>query len=159
MKTILWVAGMILFSSFSARGQFFNSSHVPQAAKLVFHQQYPKARHTEWTKDEVGYQARFELHRKVLFVIYDTQGNSLAEVVEINKAKLPRRAKKQLHENYPSFSVQNSIMIKSPDGKVIYGTHVSRAEESYDLVFNLSGYIVSVVPAEVADGNELSEVD
>ncbi len=153
MKTSIYSVALILFLVNTADAQLFNSSHVPEAAKVSFHQQYPKAKHIIWTKDDQGYQAQFDLHHRTFYVLYDAGGNSIAEIIQISKDKLPRRAKKQLRNNYTSYAIENTIKIISNDGKVTYGTHIGGVEEGFDLVFNSSGFIVSVVP-EAADGSE-----
>ena len=148
MKTTVWAIGIILFFAASAKAQLSLTSTIPEAAKTAFHKQYPKANHVIWTMDKDGlvYQARFESHHKAFIAIYDRQGKSLGEVVEINKIKLPHRARRQLRDNYTSFAIEHAIMIKSTDGEVIYETFISRAEEAYELMFNTSGYLLSVTP-------------
>lgn len=145
---MLLIVSLTLFPGLSTKAQFFNSSHVPEAVKIAFHQQYPKAKHVNWTKQEIGYQASFQSRRKTLYVLYDNTGNPLAEIVEINKVNLPRRARRQLRNNYTSYAIENVIRIRSGDGKIMYGTHMGGVEEALDVVFNSSGFIVSIVPEE-----------
>jgi hypothetical protein len=150
MKTTLLTASLVFFFALSSQAQLFNSSHVPEAIKVVFHQQYPKAKRINWTKETDSYQASFVSHHRKYYVIYDNDGTSLAEIVEIHKVSLPRRARKQLRDNYTSYAIENVIKIKASDGKVLYGTHIGGVEEALDVVFNSRGYIVSVVPQEMS---------
>ncbi len=134
MKTTMLIASLSFFLILSSQAQLFNSSHVPEAVKVVFHQQYPKGKHISWSKENDTYLAGFTSHHKKYYVIYDTDGAPLAEIVEIHKVNLPRRARKQLHDNYTSYAIENVIKIKS-EGKVTYGTHIGSVEEALDVVF------------------------
>jgi len=154
MRTVLIILAGSLFFSLNANAQFFNSSHVPEAAKVSFHITYPHAKRILWSKDEQGYNARFDFNHKTYFAIYDGEGNSLAEVMELKKENLPARILKQLRENYKSFALKGAIMIKSIDGKVVYETHIVSKKEVYDLTFNISGYMLSAVPEVTAEGVE-----
>ncbi|NOT73985.1 MAG: hypothetical protein HOP08_03585 [Cyclobacteriaceae bacterium] len=150
MKTALCTTILSILITFSVNAQLFNSSHVPEEARVNFNLQYPKAKQTNWTKDTDGYQVRFRSGRHYIVAVYDLQGRSVAEILKISKDMLPTLARKQLRENYASYAIEDAVKIKSVDGRIVYGTHIGTAEESLELVFNDSGYMISITSDEIS---------
>ncbi len=99
-----------------------------------------------WSKEPEGYQAFFLLHSKPHYVLFDFQGNYVAEASSIKKGALPKRVRKHLRETYHAFRIQQSLVIKSNTGGLLYEARVTHGTEDYKLIFNDSGYILEVVP-------------
>src|ERR1700755_2735423 len=79
------------------QAQFFNASHVPKESKIILAELHPKlTSEVTWTKEPEGYEAAFQLHNKAHFVLFDFQGNYLAEASEISKRSLPKKIRKHL---------------------------------------------------------------
>ncbi|MBY0434153.1 MAG: hypothetical protein K2U26_08600 [Cyclobacteriaceae bacterium] len=143
MKTLIF-SFFGLFLAISSQGQFFNESHVPSSIKQAFQKQFPRSKEVEWSRDSIGYQVSFKQHGNLTVVEYAKFGNELVTVTKIHKAKLPKRVKRQLRDNYTTYALENAIKIISPEGEVIYETEIARAEEALALTFNTSGYLLSI---------------
>lgn len=144
MKNIL-IFTIALLASTSSFAQFFNSSHVPEGIKENLKKQFPHARKLEWSKEQNIYQAEFESDHKRIYVVYEPDGNQIAEIIEIHKAKLPRNIKRTLRKDYGQFGFVGANIILTGDKKG-FEAEVAKAEEAYNLVFNESGWLMSVEP-------------
>jgi len=133
-----------------ARGQFFNYSHVPKEARIVFHDLYPNAADVDWVKAPEGYEAGFVFHKRQRFVLFSSDGKYLGEISEIGKKSLPKRIRKHLRETYAGFRMENAAIIKTIAGEVRYEMQIGHAGEEYKLVFNDSGYVLEVLPIPLA---------
>ena len=143
MKTILLV---ILFGAIagSVSAQLLSNSQVPAIIKSDFDKQYPHAKKLVWMEEAQGYQASFETNSKKYFVIYDKNENAIVQTVELDKVKLPRNIRKQLHQNYNSFIVENVSKINSTYG-TFYVANIGRSEEALSLQFDNKGKLLDVL--------------
>ncbi|HWA35882.1 MAG TPA: hypothetical protein VG737_17185 [Cyclobacteriaceae bacterium] len=124
---------------------------MPTESKIILADLHPHlGSEVTWTQEPEGYQAAFVLRNKPHYVLFDFQGNYMAEASTISKKSLPKRIRKHLRETYRAFRIQQSIVIKSSSGDLLYETRVTRGAEDYKLIFNDSGYILSVLPLPVS---------
>jgi hypothetical protein len=146
MKSII-VFSILLFAGYTSSAQFFNSSHVPEGIKDNLKQHFPHAKKLEWSKEGEAYQAAFQSDRKRIYVLYSIDGSEIAEITEIPKAKLPHNVKKTLRKNYKTFGLVGANVIKTGNEKG-FEAEVAKADEAYNLIFNESGWLMSVEPVQ-----------
>jgi hypothetical protein len=147
---ILLPVGFLLVGA-TCSAQFFNASHVPTESKIILADLHPHlGSKVTWTQEPEGYQAAFVLHNKPHYVLFDFQGDYRAEASTISKRSLPKRIRKHLHETYRAFRIQQTIVIKSSSGAMLYEARVTHGVEDYKLIFNDSGYILEVLPLPVS---------
>jgi len=148
MKNSIILSILLLFlAGTSAFAQFFNSSHVPEGIKEKLKTQFPHARRLEWTKEADAFQAAFNSHHKRIYVLYSADGNEIAQITEIHKAKLPHNIRKTLRKNYNTFNLVGANVIQTGNEKG-FEAEVVKAEEAYNLMFNERGWLMSVEPVE-----------
>jgi len=136
---------LFLFVNVVAFAQFFNTSHVPEAIRENLEKQFPHLRNLTWSKEQGGYQASFDTHRKHIYVLYSLDGAEVAQVTEVHKARLPRNVRKTLKKNYNTFQLLGATKIESPEANG-YEAEIVKGAEAYELVFNERGWLVSVDP-------------
>jgi hypothetical protein len=140
-----------LLVGITCSAQFFNASHVPTESKIILADLHPRlGSKVTWSQEPEGYQAAFVLRNKPHFVLFDFQGNYIAEASSINKRTLPKRIRKHLRETYKAFRIQQTIVIRSSSGDMLYEARVTHGTEDYKLIFNDSGYILEVLPLPVS---------
>ncbi len=131
----------------SCQAQFFNASHVPKESKIILSDLHPKlGSNVTWTKEPEGYQASFLIHNKAHYVLFDFQGNYVAEASTITKRALPKKVRKHLREAYRTFRIEQSVVIVSSSGDLVYETTLASKTEEYKLIFSDSGYVLEVLP-------------
>lgn len=145
MKRIFLIVSIALtLGSASAQGL---PSETPAAVLEAFYAKFPLAKDISWTHENERYEAAFEMRRKMYFVTYDGIGGTVDQTVGINKSKLPHSIRKQLHHNYPDFTLETAARTDSTKGS-IYEAEIARSEQAFILVFSNHGNLLKVVPVD-----------
>ena len=128
MKKIMLFIALFAF----AQTAFAQSKKVPEAAKMAFAKDYPKADDVKWEMEDGNYEVEFEIaDDQEISVVYDANGAVLETEVEIAFSELPKAAQDALKGK----KVKEAAKITNAKGVVTYEAEVRRK----DLMFDAKG--------------------
>ncbi len=145
MKSLIVVVGLSL-AMCQADAQKIRSNEVPSSIKKSLQQNYG-VKDADWDKEGNSFEANFEQKGKEISVLYDASGSVLETEREISKHELPKAVLEILKKDYADFVIEETARIDTK-GVVTYETEIDKAEQSFDLIFDVNGKLLKKISKE-----------
>jgi hypothetical protein len=137
----LAILSLTLISVNALSAQKLNNKEVPAVIKAAFQKQYPTITDVDWEKENLNFEAEFEVNEVEMSVIMDAQGNILETEVEIKTTELPANASKYIQTNYANVKIDEAAKITDSKGIVTYEAEIKHK----DLIFDANGKFMKEV--------------
>ncbi len=137
MKKSVVTIVMMLFTMLSF-AQKMQEKNVPPNVKSAFQKNYPVVKKVKWDKEDVKFEASFDLNKKDNSVLIDAQGNILETEVEIELTELPAGILEYVKKNYAEMHIKEVAKITDAKGAVTYEVEV----KGMDLIFDSNGKFI-----------------
>ncbi|HTF19488.1 MAG TPA: PepSY-like domain-containing protein [Chryseolinea sp.] len=134
----------------SVNGQKVSEESVPQPVRAGLPKSY-QAKGVEWSREDANYEATFRKDGKEVSLVIDATGNTIETETEIKSADLPAAVINSVKNDYPSYTIAEAAKIVTADGHVTYEAEVGKGKETFDLIFDTAGKLVS---KEVKNGHD-----
>jgi hypothetical protein len=148
MKPILHIIFLLLLTS-SAKSQSLigerPEKNVPVVVSAVFNDQFPSndpvwfSRYQGRFSQQLVYEARFIFSNKYSSAFYTKEGSFIAFASSIDYAEIPVEIRKYMMQNFPGFSILNSILVTKSDGDKTYEIGIMVDDEYIIKVFSEKG--------------------
>jgi hypothetical protein len=134
MKNFIFISIALIFG-FSACGQKLKKEDIPAVITAKFKSLYPNVEDVKWGKEDVNYEAEFDLNKVETSVVFDANGNALETETEISVNDLPANAKTYISTNMPSEKIKEASKITDVKGIITFEAEV----KGVDYIFNKDG--------------------
>ena len=122
--------------------QKISADEVPDVVKLAVAKVY-KGKDIEWSREDAGYEATFEqMHRETSLVI-DSSGGIVETETEIAKSQLPPAVVQSMKGEYAGYKLEEVAKIVTSSGSVTYETEVESGNDTFELLFDSGGKLLS----------------
>ena len=95
------------------------------------------------------YEVRFNAGNHQTVVLFDGQGRPFGSEERIDARQLPVAVNKKLERTFANFSIQDTQLLRHPDGRVEYDVDVKGDGSEWELAMTPSGNIVAKNRAEM----------
>lgn len=124
-----------MFSS----AQRLKEKDVPLKVKEAFAKKFVSIKVEEWEKENVNYEAEFDLNKEECSATFDDNGNWLETETEIKPSALPKAALDYLAKNLPAKKIKDAAKIENAEGKITYEAEVNDVDFLFDEAGNFIG--------------------
>ena len=137
MKNLVIVSISLMFTSISF-AQKLKKNEIPLKVKTAFENKYPTLKVKKWEKENMNYEASFEIKEKECSLLIDTTGKILETELEIEMNSLPENMKEYLSKNYPKQKINETAKITDSKGTITYEAEI----KGKDLIFDVNGNFI-----------------
>lgn len=146
MKTAMLTLGALAIGLY-ASAQKLSESQVPADVLKAFKTNFSTVATAKWEKENMNYEANFELNKVETSAIFDAHGNHLETETELVKSSLPKPVLDALVNEYSGYKIGETSKIDAK-GIISYEVEVEKGEHSMDLIFDKKGTLLKTVPKE-----------
>ena len=144
-KTMFTLCAVMI--GFYASAQKLTEAQVPAAVVKTFKAKYPAVQHATWEKEDMAYEANFEMNKAETSAIFDANGKFMETESEIAKSALPKAVADAVAKNYAGYKIEETAKIEAK-GLVTYEVEVEKGEKSMDLIYDEKGKLLKTTPKE-----------
>ncbi len=131
MKTVILILICALLN-FDFKAQKLKESDVPTQVKQAFSKNYPNNKVEEWEKENMNYEAEFEINNKEMSVSFDENGNIIETEIEIETKELPATIKDYLSKNEVGKKIKEASKITDNKGVITYEVDMNKTDYMFD---------------------------
>ncbi len=132
------------FMSISAYAQKISADKVPLEVTKAFKAKFPEAKDTDWEMESTGeYEADFKLNRVEQSATFDQNGKWMETETEIKVSELPAAVQAALKNQFADFKTGEAGRNESVKNEKCYEVEIERGKESYEVLFNEKGEVLS----------------
>ncbi len=140
MKNVILIS-ISLVLGFTACGQKVKKEDVPASVTTKFASLYPKVQDAKWSKENVGFEAEFEVNKVEMSANFDASGNLLETETEMNVSELPASIKEYIKTKYNDAKIKEAAKIVDAKNIITYEAEVNDA----DLIFDAQGKFIKEI--------------
>jgi len=138
MKFIIVTYSLVIFN-LHLNAQKLKSNEVPIKVREAFSKAYPAVKVEEWEKENIYYEAEFEIDKKEMSVSFDESGNMIETEIEILTTELPAPIKDYLNKNEAGKKIKEASKITNSKDLNTYEVDINKT----DYIFDESGVFLS----------------
>lgn len=131
MKTVFMILSLG-FGLSAAHAQKVKEAKVPAPVKEAFSKQYPGTKAEKWEKDSANYEAEFEVNNVETSAVYDSNGNFIESVIELEESELPKAVTDYIATNLHGKKIREAAKITDATGRISYKAEVDREDYIFD---------------------------
>ncbi|MGZ5248306.1 MAG: PepSY-like domain-containing protein, partial [Flavitalea sp.] len=120
------------FGLSTARAQKIKEAKVPGPVKEAFSKQYQGTKVEKWEKDDANYEAEFEVNKVEASAVYDSNGNFIESMIELEESELPKAVTDYIASNLHGKKIKEAAKITNATGRISYKAEVDREEYIFD---------------------------
>jgi folylpolyglutamate synthase/dihydropteroate synthase len=135
------ISFILLFSSLAVfcSAQKLKEKDVPLKVKEALAKKFASIKVEEWEKENVNYEAEFDLNKEECSATFDENGIWLETETEIKPSALPKTAIDYLAKNVSGKKIKEASKIENAEGKISYEAEVN----DVDYIFDEAGNFIS----------------
>ncbi|MFZ1358596.1 MAG: PepSY-like domain-containing protein [Saprospiraceae bacterium] len=128
---------LLISCAFCMNAQKINEKAVPEAVKSEFKSKYPSVSKVKWEKEELNFEAEFEINKVESSVVLDGSGKILEIESEISQNQLPGVVQSYLKKNHSGEKIKEVAKITDSNGVVTYEVEIKSGDKIFDTDGNL----------------------
>ncbi|MGR8981008.1 MAG: PepSY-like domain-containing protein [Gammaproteobacteria bacterium] len=144
---MLPLLAVLLFSTWPAHGKKMALAEVPPIVAVSIKSHYPDAKNILINKELHFrmnlYEVKFKAGNHQNVVLLDRQGKPFGSEENIDTQQLPLAVNKKLQRTFANFSIQNTRLLRHPDGRIEYDIDVTGDGSEWELAMTPGGNIVA----------------
>lgn len=139
MKTT--IRFILLFSSVAVfcAAQKLKEKDVPLKVKEAFAKKFASIKVEEWEKENMNYEAEFNMNKQECSATFDENGNWLETETAIKTSGLPKGVLDYVAKNLPGKKIKEASKIENSEGKISFELEV----KDVDYIFDEAGNFMS----------------
>ncbi|MEO6831429.1 MAG: PepSY-like domain-containing protein [Chitinophagaceae bacterium] len=126
------IVALVLLGSIPAMAQKVPSSKVPEAARVSFTKNFPKAENAKWEKEKAGYEVNFREGKQVMSAVIMVDGTLKETEKSIPISSLPAKVKVYLAAHFKAEKIKEAAELKMADGSINYEAEVKGIDQIFD---------------------------
>lgn len=140
---LMLTAGLIAGTALAGFGQDLKTKDVPEAAKLAFKKNFPKAKDIEWERAGDDYKVDFEIAHVDYTTIFTPDGKTVMSQKEVAPATLPKSIAADIRAKYPQARIDDVEQINT-GGKISYKIDLDGTPDA-TLYYSAGGKFINAI--------------
>ena len=146
-KIVLPLLAVLILPTGTVYAKKLTLAETPSSVVDSIKSHYPNAKDISINKELHFrmnlYEVRFNAGNRQNVVLFDSQGRPFGSEEQIDSRQLPVAVNKKLERTFANFSIQNTQLLRHPDGRVEYDVAVKSDGSAWDLAMTRSGNILA----------------
>src|SRR5205823_4346211 len=114
------------------QAQKIKKQDVPIKVKEAFTNKYPGVKVEEWEKEDLMYEAEFDMNKTESSALFDKDGGFQEFEQEIKTSSLPKGVQEYCSKNFVGYKLSEAAQITDHKGKVTYEAEMKKGKEHFD---------------------------
>lgn len=140
MKILLMALSATIMVSFSSCGQ--RGKNVPSEVYNAFYSKFPDADKVKWDmENDSEWEAEFILNGVEYSANFDLSGTWMETEYQIDQSDIPATVKATLEAEFGDYSIEESEVVETEDGKV-FEFELEKGKEELSVSIDMNGMVL-----------------